>query len=250
MQLPDRVGSENYDKCLDVKRSEFSQYYDKNEEFSGFILKINSTKIMCKGANWVPCEPFAGKDEKKKITMLLELAKEAGVNSFKRAAKAVIGSIDYDNESYRLYICNDSIKQKVKARCLIVTQNTYVRDALPETEIEIAANSSFVAFELNKKLAENEVMLFELTDEEGKCDRAFYKHGKTEIVPCDVEILEETEHYITVRADGYIHTVELEGEAVFEDNYFSLMPGEVRTVYFRMTGDTGMIEVPAHTLKM
>lgn len=34
-------------------------------------------------------------------------------------------------------------------------------------------------------------------------------------------------------ADTYIHAVELEGEYIFEDNYFSLLPGEVRTVYFR-----------------
>ena len=80
MELSDKEGSENYNKCIELKKTPFSEAYDKNESFSGFILKINGKKIMCKGANWVPCEPFAKGNTDKKVTEILELAKNAGVN--------------------------------------------------------------------------------------------------------------------------------------------------------------------------
>ena len=76
MQLPDVPGTENYEKCLAIK----NQFYDFNEEFSGFILKVNGVKILCKGANWVPEEPFYAGNTDAKVTRTLELAKEMGLN--------------------------------------------------------------------------------------------------------------------------------------------------------------------------
>ena len=35
-----------------------------------------------------------------------------------------------------------------------------------------------------------------------------------------------------VEAEEYVHAVALEGNAVFHDNYFSLLPGQRRTVSF------------------
>lgn len=534
MQLPDREGSENYNKCREIKESGFSREYDKNEEFSGFILKVNGTKIMCKGANWVPCEPFSGKDEKKKITTLLELAKEAGVNmlrvwgggrfecehfydecsrlgimvtqdflmacgsypekeewflrhlkneaeyaakllknkaclmwwsgdnenavngcnedsdyrgrdsaykaiapviykrdprreflpsspfggrmyasntvgtthntqylgylfkyitvddmksyrdmykklrarfiaeepilgavsltslrkfmtdedifgdnpdmwryhtksnpglskeifeyvtimtekvfgkfsdgadslfkyqylqyewvrisleqarrekwfssgiiywmfndcwpaacgwalvdyycmpkaayySFKRAAKEVIGSIDYDGGVYRLYICNDSKAQTVRARCFAVSENKEIREIMAETELDTAANSSCVAFEINTPLDDDDVLIFEIIGEDGSRDRSFYRHSRLEPEVCETEVLEKTDEYITVRAKKYVHTVVLEGEAVFEDNYFSLLPNEIRRVFYRIVGDCAEVNVSGYTLKI
>ena len=53
---------------------------------------------------------------------------------------------------------------------------------------------------------------------------------------------------VTVRADGYVHAVELEGSAVFEDNCFSLLPGESRTVRYTPIGpDAGEITMTAYT---
>ncbi len=95
MELPDNEGSENYNKCIELKKTNFSEFYDRNTEFSGFILKINGTKIMCKGANWVPCEPFAKGNTDKKITQLLELAKNAGVNMLR-----VWGGGDFETEHF------------------------------------------------------------------------------------------------------------------------------------------------------
>lgn len=79
-ELADEKGGESYRKCTELKKSKFARVYDENVSFSCFTLKVNGVKVMCKGANWVPCEPFKNGKEKEKISKLLALAKEAGVN--------------------------------------------------------------------------------------------------------------------------------------------------------------------------
>ncbi len=80
MQTVDEIGSENYNKCLCLKKSSFSKEYDHNTEFSGFQLVVNGIKVMCRGANWVPCEPFENGRTKEKILKILALSKEMGLN--------------------------------------------------------------------------------------------------------------------------------------------------------------------------
>lgn len=95
MEISDKEGSEAYNKCVELKKTPFSEAYDKNDSFSGFILKVNGEKILCKGANWVPCEPFARGNTDEKITKLLELAKDAGVNMIR-----VWGGGDIETEHF------------------------------------------------------------------------------------------------------------------------------------------------------
>ncbi len=80
MQLPDMEGSAYASAAERLKTSAASQHYDKNEESSGFILKVNGVKILCKGANWVPCAPFEMPGIEEKIGNILSLAADAGVN--------------------------------------------------------------------------------------------------------------------------------------------------------------------------
>ncbi len=80
IEEPDEVGSEYYETCLRIKDTVSGKIYDKNTEFSGFLLTVNDLPIMCKGANWVPSSPFPSAEEDGKITTILSLAKEAGLN--------------------------------------------------------------------------------------------------------------------------------------------------------------------------
>jgi beta-mannosidase len=84
LQLPDKEGSEYYEKCLKLKKAPHvsggNKFWDRNEDFSGFILLINNIPIMCKGANWVPCEPFPSNEADDKITYILNLASSANMN--------------------------------------------------------------------------------------------------------------------------------------------------------------------------
>ncbi len=79
-QLPDTPGSAYHSRCLAVQDTPSGKEYDRNTAFSGFRLLVNGLPVMCKGANWVPCEPFPSAETPEKLTRLLELSREAGVN--------------------------------------------------------------------------------------------------------------------------------------------------------------------------
>lgn len=104
LQLPDKKGSPYYEKCLEIKDSVSGREYDRNEEFSGFQLLINDTPIMCMGANWVPSEPFPSAESDEKITILLSLAKEAGVNMLRVWGGGIFEKQHFYNECDRLGI--------------------------------------------------------------------------------------------------------------------------------------------------
>lgn len=86
LQKRDLPGSEYYEKCLELKKgphvSGENAFWDRNapEEFSGFILIVNSMPVFCKGANWVPCEPFPSAEAPEKIRRLLTMARDAHMN--------------------------------------------------------------------------------------------------------------------------------------------------------------------------
>ena len=103
-QLPDETDSPYYQKCLEIKDSVSGEIYDRNEEFSGFQLHINGVPVMCKGANWVPSEPFPSAETDEKITTLLTLAKVAGVNMLRVWGGGIFEKQHFYNECDRLGI--------------------------------------------------------------------------------------------------------------------------------------------------
>ena len=100
LQLPDAPGSDTYQKCLDIQ----NPYYDFNSDFSGFILKVNGKKILCKGANWVPCEPYYAGSTDKKITRALELGAQCGLNMLRIWGGGTFETTHFYNECSRLGI--------------------------------------------------------------------------------------------------------------------------------------------------
>lgn len=104
LEIPDKKGSKYFEKCLEIKDSVSGREYDRNEDFSGFQLLINNIPVMCKGANWVPCEPFPSEESDEKITSLLTLAKEAGVNMLRVWGGGIFEKQHFYNECDRLGI--------------------------------------------------------------------------------------------------------------------------------------------------
>ena len=65
-------------------------------------------------------------------------------------------------------------------------------------------------------------------------DRCFYKDGGLPLTQIEgVEIVKQTENTVTLKANTYVHAVQLEGDYVFSDNYFSLLCGEEITISYR-----------------
>lgn len=99
---------------------------------------------------------------------------------------------------------------------------------------------------------EDYVVICEIETEFGK-DRSFYKDGKLSINDCSncVKVISHTETSITLTTNKYIHTLELEGNYIFSNNYFSMLPGEEVTVTYKTLGGTFDSEVTttAYTLQ-
>jgi hypothetical protein len=115
---------------------------------------------------------------------------------------------------------------------------------------EMESNTSEIVWALNEDLQAGETLVCEIDGENGK-DRTFYKHGALPLRPTAVTLsVNEKKRTITVSSETYAHAVTLTGEAVFEDNCFSLLPGESRTISYQAKDEkTPMITAEAYTIE-
>lgn len=80
LQLEDEESSPEQQLCREMQQRDYLKNVDHNTTTSGFTVLVNGIKIMCKGANWVPCEPFPSAETPDKIRKLLTLGRDGGVN--------------------------------------------------------------------------------------------------------------------------------------------------------------------------
>lgn len=175
---------------------------------------------------------------------------KASYYSFKRCAGGILASID-KKDAFDIFICNDTSEPKslqLKITCLHNGSVYHIKSCTVEAK---AAQSQIAVSLPSDIMPENAVMLCDVTGD-GVRDRAFYKSGALHIIPTDdFEITARGENSISIRAKKYIHALELEGEYIFSDNYFSLLPDEERTVTFREAKkcENKELAVCAYTLK-
>lgn len=170
---------------------------------------------------------------------------KASYYSFKRAAKPVISIVKCKNDKFEIVISNNGIYDKlVNVKCKIINYMTNEENVVFETKINSPKNNS-VCFEVNAELAETDIFICDLDN--GTTDRSFYKNGKLELSHChDVEIINSTETEIEICASKYTHTVELVGDCIFDENYFSMTKGERKIIRHTNCKD---IQLNAYTLK-
>ena len=174
---------------------------------------------------------------------------KASYYSFKRCAKNIVGSIDRDNGCYSVYVTNDGLTaQNLQMTVKKLNFKTGKFTTCLEQNILVAAHS-VEKIAIDCALEQEEILVCDLQNDAVR-DRCFYKEGKLELVQANcLRVVAETENSVTVEADGYVHAVALEGNAVFEDSYFSLLPGQRRTVSFTpLKGEEPEITCLCYTL--
>ena len=165
---------------------------------------------------------------------------KAGWYAFRRGAKKVLGSFETKNGRCALILSNLSLtEQKVSVTLRRFTKEDVMTAEEPVSVSIPAESTANVPIDV---LEDGGWLVADIAGTD--LDRAFYRGGTLPLKKADVR-LEIREDRVTVSANSYVHAVRLEGEAIFEDNWFSLLPGEQKTVRFRPAGKTA----PKVTLK-
>ena len=86
----------------------------KNSDGFTCQIYVNEKPVFMKGANWVPCEPFARGNTDKKVTETLELAKNAGFLEYERGKKYKAGDRYFVNNRGKA-LCDISYQKDHKA---------------------------------------------------------------------------------------------------------------------------------------
>lgn len=173
---------------------------------------------------------------------------KAGYYSFKRCARPIMASVTRRKDGdFKVDISNNSLNfENIRLALMILCEDGSIRTA--ETiDAEAKPNQAFTAAVYRYNLKPQEALICDITGN-NVYDRAFYQSGALDLVPCDAEIVKITDSSVTLHSNTYIHAVELEGEFVFDDNYFSMLPNETRTVSYRSIGNAPL-SVQGYTLR-
>ena len=104
LQEEDGEGTTYRELTLDLQSKAHLKNIDNNKTGESFAVTVNGVKIMCKGGNWVPCEPFPSAEAPEKITRLLELAVMGGVNTVRVWGGGIFERDEFYSECDRLGI--------------------------------------------------------------------------------------------------------------------------------------------------
>ena len=163
---------------------------------------------------------------------------KASYYSFHRCAQSVVGSIDAEDGRYTLYVTNDGMTaQSLQATVQKINYKTGETVFCDRLTVQVDGQA-VTKVSLQAVLAQDEILVCDLQNAQVQ-DRCFYKVGDLKLEQTQsVRIVAQTADSVTVEADAYVHAVALEGDGVFSDSYFSLLPGERRTVTFTPTEHT------------
>ncbi|MBO7520193.1 MAG: hypothetical protein J6T73_05385, partial [Clostridia bacterium] len=154
---------------------------------------------------------------------------KASYYAFKRNASSVTCSV-VEAKKYRLYAANDSLDGKdvsIKAYLLSLKDKEII-DTF-ETKIH---SKPYCADYIELPWTPDDLQ-FVIGDieYEGIKDRCFYKRKNLELKNCNTLLkVEKSGKSVRMSVDGYVHVVELDGDYIFSDNYFTMLPGEIRTI--------------------
>lgn len=159
---------------------------------------------------------------------------KASYYAFRRCARPILSSV-IDHNGYEVTVSNDfpkSVPFSARVYRLCLQDGKTVTDVYTHSGVVPAGET--VTFSLPWRAETDCVTVCDLDTEFGK-DRSYHKAGLPILQAANdsIRVLERGESHIVLQADRYLHAVELEGEYLFDDNYFSMLAGETRKVSFQ-----------------
>jgi beta-mannosidase len=173
---------------------------------------------------------------------------KAGFYGLKSGAAPVIGAFDITAGGVEDFkICNgtgDSADVHYVLRGFRSGEREGVE--LLSGEVGVAPRSCVSADRISDNWEEFDLLVLDTRSKHGR-DRATFFAGLPAgftFPPTHLrwEVVEDSpgQGEVRISTDVYAHMVSLEGEAIFDQNYFDLLPGEERVVRWRFHGDTSL----------
>lgn len=212
------------------------EQYRRNQDFCGGVIYWMFDECWPAASGWSFIDYYG--------------VPKAAYYAFKEAARPVTASFDRQEDgTLQLYAANDT-PDAIPAELTLtrIGRDGSAAGALHRLQ-EIPAGGASCVFTVPEELApgEEELLVCDLRCGLG-CHRTFYKAGLLRLRECGgVSVLQE-DGSVTVEAAAYVHAVAFDAEAVLEDNFFSLLPGEKRTVRIApLHGSSGRLAVKTYT---
>ena len=154
--------------------------------------------------------------------------------SFRRCARELIVSVSNAKplvSNVQLFVSNCTDHEKSFTVTLYRFRISMLSKAFEAVTLKGCAQAYGVSeLTLPFECQKDELIVCDLSYD-GKKDRCFYRHGTLLLRTTDaVRVISRSSDEIILSADSYVHVVEFEGQFTFEDNYFSLLPSEVKRV--------------------
>lgn len=176
---------------------------------------------------------------------------KASFYSFRRCASPLVSSVTCEDGEYKVTLSNcsnNASDAKIHAYLMKKSENFRIAD---EKTLELSVDSySACSTSLAWEFNEDYVVVCD-ADFGEYTDRSFYAYDRLFIKDCseEIEVVDFDVDSVTIKANSYVHAVELEGECLFSENYFSLMAGEEKTITWKQLGENDDFGIYAYTLK-
>jgi hypothetical protein len=172
---------------------------------------------------------------------------KASYYAVKTGAQPTTTHIEKAENGYQVHVSN-ILEQKnttdISLKAYLLNLDT--GGSQPLSELLLESNTVHKNVQLDVVLKDNEILIADVQSGTGFM-RSWYKEGlpileKTEGIFFDVK-----QEGIEVWAENYVHVVEIEGVDYLSDNYFSLLPGEKRFVYWDKEPESQNFSVLGYT---
>lgn len=177
---------------------------------------------------------------------------KAGYYGFKAGARPVIGTLQQPTEDVvQVWVCSDlphAVNAHIKLWGLKIGHS---HQQLLHSNISLPAQSSQLVSTNNSKWSDYDLLILDTiaNDQQDRCVFSWKLPGELNFRPTNLHLQASNPHEgigaIRISSTDYARVVSFEGDALFEDNYFDLLPGEERLISWRSLDGTNdpLIEV-------
>ena len=177
------------------------------------------------------------------------LRRKPSYYAFKRLSVDAVGSVDAYGKTLTVSNTSDlGVTASVSVRALDMKRDFTEVARLDECAIMMPYSTE--SFDVSGLITSDDILLVIDVDTDDGSYRSYYKKGKLNIKRNDgFEVISKDENSLRIRANTYLQAVELEGDYVFSDNYFTMLNGEEKVVTFKKFSDKASdVTVKSYTL--